>query len=219
MGKSILSLKQKQLLNFFIQEKIIIQNFFLTGGTALAEFYFQHRLSEDLDFFSEKEINYRNIIILASKTAKKLGATKLEQQSLTGQLTFFFYFDQEIVKVDFSYFPFPHLGKFLKYKNLRISSLEDIAANKIQAIATRKRARDYVDLYFCLKKLNWDIKKMRQNYQLKYDIYLSAEQLMTFFINVLDAQDLPKFLQKTSWKKIQAFFLSLVKKSKKEVLV
>jgi hypothetical protein len=27
--------------------------FYLTGGTALARFHFQHRLSEDLDFFTQ----------------------------------------------------------------------------------------------------------------------------------------------------------------------
>jgi predicted nucleotidyltransferase component of viral defense system len=29
--------------------------FFLTGGTALSEFYLQHRISDDLDFFTEEE--------------------------------------------------------------------------------------------------------------------------------------------------------------------
>ena len=31
--------------------------FYLTEGTALARFYFQHRYSEDLDFFSQKELS------------------------------------------------------------------------------------------------------------------------------------------------------------------
>ena len=29
--------------------------FYLTGGTALSRFYFHHRLSEDLDLFTETE--------------------------------------------------------------------------------------------------------------------------------------------------------------------
>lgn len=30
--------------------------FYLTGGTALSRFYFQHRYSDDLDFFSRYEV-------------------------------------------------------------------------------------------------------------------------------------------------------------------
>lgn len=69
----------------------------------------------------------------------------MEQQTLTGQETFFFHFSvTDQVKVDFAYFPFSPLGKFKKYKNLRIASLEDICVNKVQAIITRRRARDYL---------------------------------------------------------------------------
>jgi predicted nucleotidyltransferase component of viral defense system len=30
-----------------------IDDFYLTGGTALSQFYFQHRISEDLGFFTQ----------------------------------------------------------------------------------------------------------------------------------------------------------------------
>ncbi|MEW5692252.1 MAG: nucleotidyl transferase AbiEii/AbiGii toxin family protein [Candidatus Hydrogenedentota bacterium] len=36
-------------------EKFFTQKFYLTGGTALSEFYLKHRISEDLDFFCENE--------------------------------------------------------------------------------------------------------------------------------------------------------------------
>ena len=34
-----------------------IDNFYLAGGTALSLFYFQHRLSVDLDFFTREFVN------------------------------------------------------------------------------------------------------------------------------------------------------------------
>jgi hypothetical protein len=40
-----------------------LPDFYLTGGTALAEFYLQHRLSEDLDFFSEQEVESQAIAV------------------------------------------------------------------------------------------------------------------------------------------------------------
>jgi predicted nucleotidyltransferase component of viral defense system len=53
MGKTILTPNQKILLAEISRYQPITKRFYLTGGTALSEFYFQHRLSEDLDFFSE----------------------------------------------------------------------------------------------------------------------------------------------------------------------
>ncbi len=58
MGKSILTPDQKRLLEYISKDPKITDKFYLTGGTALAEFYLQHRLSEDLDFFSETEFAY-----------------------------------------------------------------------------------------------------------------------------------------------------------------
>jgi len=49
----ILSVNQQKLLQLIGKDKIICDNFYLTGGMALAEFYLHHRFSEDLDFFSE----------------------------------------------------------------------------------------------------------------------------------------------------------------------
>jgi len=57
--KSILTEFQKEVLDVLSKNKFITDNFYLSGGTALSEFYFQHRLSEDLDFFSANEIDYQ----------------------------------------------------------------------------------------------------------------------------------------------------------------
>ncbi len=49
MGKSILTPKQLNFLELVSKEKQLTSRFYFTGGTALAEFYLQHRLSEDID--------------------------------------------------------------------------------------------------------------------------------------------------------------------------
>ena len=51
--KTILTKNQQLLLNEIGKNKAISEAFYLGGGTALAEFYLKHRLSEDLDFFTE----------------------------------------------------------------------------------------------------------------------------------------------------------------------
>jgi hypothetical protein len=49
---NILTPLQRRFLDAFSKTELT-KDFFLTGGTALAHFYLQHRLSEDLDFFTE----------------------------------------------------------------------------------------------------------------------------------------------------------------------
>lgn len=197
------------------QDKSITSQFFLTGGTALSYFYLQHRFSEDLDFFSISEVDARALVTWASQASKKLEARKLEQQGLAAQQIFFFHFDDSsFVKVDFAYFPFDHLGTFKKFHGLRVASLEDIIVNKFQSIITRKRARDYLDLYLGLKKLGWTLAEARKNYRLKFDMDLESQQLATSFVSVVDATDLPEFLGSYSWTKVREFFLESAQKLK-----
>ena len=59
--KSILSENQTKILRLLAGDYSISSRFYLTGGTALAEFYLKHRYSEDLDFFCEQEFDPQNI--------------------------------------------------------------------------------------------------------------------------------------------------------------
>lgn len=201
------------------KDPFITNQFFLTGGTALSEFYFRQRFSEDFDLFSETEFDAKKIVPWVQKTKSLLGFERVEQQSLSGQEIFFFYTGKtEFVKADFAYFPFPHLGTFKKHNDLRISSVEDICVNKVHAIVTRKRARDYFDLFLCIPYLNWKPNDILKNYRLKFDVSLPPEQLATSFANVLDAQDEPRFLGNVDWEQVKEYFLGLTKKLKNELV-
>src|ERR1022692_4808906 len=49
---SILTPLQAKIVEVLYSHGAGAMGYFLTGGTALSEFYFQHRTSEDLDLFS-----------------------------------------------------------------------------------------------------------------------------------------------------------------------
>ena len=68
--KSVLSKNQKNILKIISRDKLICENFYLSGGTALAEFYLKHRLSEDLDFFSENEFDPQAVSVFFRKIEK-----------------------------------------------------------------------------------------------------------------------------------------------------
>lgn len=192
--------------------------FYLTGGTALSNYYYQHRLSEDLDFFSEEKYNQKIILSWVKKTATQLRVREVEYKKLHGLDIFFFNFDQEVVKTDFAFFPFEHLGKFKKNGTLKIASVVDIAVNKIQAMQTRIRSRDYFDLYIIMTQLPFNVVDLQNNYQLKFGINLDKQEIAKIFLQVRDSRDLPRFLGKVSWEKIEAFFLNQANALKSAIL-
>lgn len=77
MGKNILTAKQLDFLELAQAQAAITRKFYLTGGTALAQFYFQHRLSEDIDLFSEEEVEPSAIEPFLQKISIKLGISKI----------------------------------------------------------------------------------------------------------------------------------------------
>ncbi|PIP31376.1 hypothetical protein COX24_03940 [bacterium (Candidatus Gribaldobacteria) CG23_combo_of_CG06-09_8_20_14_all_37_87_8] len=71
------------------KNKDICQSFYLTGGTALAEFYLKHRFSEDLDFFSEKEVNPQDISIYLKTIKKEIGIERVDFETSHNRNLFF----------------------------------------------------------------------------------------------------------------------------------
>src|SRR3990170_7462753 len=151
MGKTVLTPKQLNFLELAQAQAYIAKNFYLTGGTALSEFYFKHRLSEDIDLFSEKEVKPHAVEPFLKAISPKLGISKIIKENFLGLYTYKLQFkDGTILKVDFNYYPFPRIEKGIYFGKLEVSSIYDIAVNKVHTISMRTRARDYIDLYFIL---------------------------------------------------------------------
>ena len=109
MAETILNNKQIRILEAISNDDKICQNFYLTGGTALAEYYLKHRQSEDLDFFSEKEFDIQAINIFFAKNKKILGIKKVDIQQSFNRNLIFLHLKDNIVKTEFTYFPFPRI--------------------------------------------------------------------------------------------------------------
>lgn len=216
--KSILSKKQKELLLKISANREICRNFYLTGGTALAEFYLHHRLSEDLDFFSETEVDSQSIFIFLKSIGKKIGIEKIDsQQSFNRNLFFLHLKDGEIIKTEFTFFPFPRIEKIKKIEWLFVDSLLDIAVNKIFTIYQNPRSRDFIDLYFILKREKLTINELVKKAKIKFDWHVDPLQLGTQFLKVETVKDYPRMIKKMDNKKWQKFFLDEAKKLGREV--
>jgi predicted nucleotidyltransferase component of viral defense system len=210
---SILSENQKKLLDLLAQEKTICANFYLTGGTALAEFYLHHRLSEDLDFFSEQEFDPQSISVVLKKIQKAAGVEKIEYQQSFNRNLFFLNTDSDIIKTEFTYFPFPRIEQKQKMGELFIDSLIDIATNKIFTIYQKPRSRDFIDLYLILtNNPELTLDSLIDKAQIKFDNYIDPVQLGAQYIKVTELKDYPRMLEKLDEKVWQDFFVKEAEK-------
>lgn len=221
MGKTILTSKQLEFLEFAQSIRQITKRFYLTGGTALSEFYLNHRLSEDIDLFTEKEeVNYLLTSSFLKQISLKLGIVEFKRSQFFGLVSYKLkYIDGDELKVDFNFYPFPRIEKGVKFKNLEVDSLVDIAANKIHTLFMKPRTRDYIDLYFLFQHEDFDLKKLILLAKAKFDWDIDRVNLSNQFIRVKDLkeEEYPEILLPFDPKEMEAFFLTLAKGLEKEI--
>lgn len=222
MEKSILTPRQFDFLELAEKDPWLTKNFFLSGGTALSAFYLHHRLSEDLDFFSEKEVSERSIRAFLKKTSPKLGFKDFERKNFWGLEMYVLRFNRkEMLKVDFSYYPFPPIEKWTYFGKLRVASIYDIAVDKLQTIGSKVRPRDYIDLYFIFKEKGYQLKNLLDDIRIKFDLSIEISGLASSFLMVKDLkdEDFPRMLKSFDRKEMEEFFLSLARSLEKEIFV
>ena len=97
---------------------------------------------------------------------------------------------------------------------LDFADLRDIAAMKIDAIASRGVKRDFVDLYFLCKN-GFSLKEVLGFYSQKYKVptshFLHIQKNLVYFTDA-DVNTMPKMLKVADWKTIKKFFETEVKK-------
>ena len=222
MGKTILTANQLDFLELAQSEPFIIKDFYLTGGTALSAFYYFHRESYDIDLFcEEKEVNYFATDAFLKKISRKLNIIQIKRSQFLGLVSYqLVYNNKARLKVDFNYYPFLRVDKGKKFKNLQIDSIYDIAANKVHTIFMKPRIRDYIDLYFILKKEDYNLRKLIIDAKAKFDWHIDPVNLASQFLRVKElgkSKDLPKMLVPFKQKEMEDFFLRLAKNLGKEI--
>lgn len=190
----ILTDKQQFFLKLFSDYKPISEQFYLTGGTALAGYYIPYRYSEDLDFFSEKEINIESILVFLKSAKKQLKYRSFELNTSFNRNIFFLNFVDYLLKVEFTYFPFAQIEKPKIIQNVKVDSIIDIAVNKFFTIYQKPRSRDFIDLYMIQKKYKYSIKNLLLKARIKFDVDIDRLKLGSQFLLAKDVKDYPKFL-------------------------
>jgi len=200
----ILKGKQREILEM-LQSLNILSDFYLAGGTAILLKY-DHRPSEDFDFFlfPEREFmtySYEKVIL---KTFKKNAKIIYEDEE-----TLIFTLDD--IKVSLFSYPYPILKEPELKNGILIASDEDIACMKAHAISSRGLKKDFFDLWFLIQIHKWNLKEivdmLREKYK-SYNLSIFIKSL-TYFEDAEKNKDFSSVEEK--WQEIKKFFINYVK--------
>ena len=194
------------------------QKFYLSGGTALAAFYIPYRFSEDLDFFSEEEIQTDEIVAFLKSIRRKIGFESFDFNTSFNRNLFFLHFPKGILKLEFTYYPFTQINAAKMEYGVKIDSIEDIAVNKLFTIYQAPRSRDFMDLYMIMKKYHFDLSDLIKKAKIKFDWNVDLLKLGSQFIQVRKLKDYPKLTKLLKEKDWQEYFIEQSKKIGKEVI-
>ena len=124
--------------------------FYLTGGTALSRGHYNHRYSDDLDYFVNDHSEFQGISeLIVEKLLKIFHDVDVD---LKGENFYRIFVGQEKLKIEMVNDVPSHIGTLAKHPSLGIiDSKENILANKLTAVVDRALPKDLTDLYFLLK--------------------------------------------------------------------
>jgi len=96
--------------------------------------------------------------------------------------------------------------------------LRDIAAMKLDAIATRGTKRDFVDLYFICKSGGTSLEEIFSFYDKKYGNLaanvIHIQKSLVYFVDA-ETEQMPNMLKKAKWEDIKKFFEEEVRRTLK----
>jgi len=185
-----------------------LRPFYLAGGTAVA-LRLGHRISRDLDFFSETDAldkPCREEIIAALRairgdvTIQRSAFTTLVLVADVHHLSFFSYAYELVDKVD-------------DLNGVRVAGLLDVALMKIDALSDRGLRRDFVDLYVIAQQtpLETILVLGQRKYPGYRDLRMNVLAAMTRF-DAADEDAELTLLQPITWDEVKRFFIAEAKR-------
>ena len=128
-------------------------HFYLSGGTALAEFYLGHRLSFDLDLFTPEEALILPTSYQIETTAPRYGLQVSVVRRFATFVALVIGSDQDQVRVDLALdSPFRLEPPSPTEIGVMVNSYRDLVVDKLLAYYGRAEPRDAVDLYCILQQ-------------------------------------------------------------------
>ncbi|HUN15675.1 MAG TPA: nucleotidyl transferase AbiEii/AbiGii toxin family protein [Saprospiraceae bacterium] len=160
-----------------------LASFSLVGGTALS-LVFGHRISVDLDLFSIGSVDQEQVL----KGLQVQFGNSLDYKGNYKQFGIFCFVEN--VKVDLVPYIHPLIRPIQVIDGIRMFSLEDIAAMKIQAILGRGKKKDFWDIAELFK--HFKLKEIIAFYKEKFPsqmLLISIPQALSYFDDADESED------------------------------
>ena len=191
---------QSQKVFAKLKSLIKTQRFVLAGGTGLA-LQLGHRISEDLDFFTDQ--NFSTDDLFQKIKAKKLSPMVLQEEKGTLTIT------ADEVKISFLKYSYPFKEKMVHMDGMPIAGIIDVASMKMIAISQRGAKRDFVDLYVVMQTVPfWKIaENMIERFGKDRINAVHIGKSLVYF-NDADIDPDPRYLgrNRPEWKVVKKFF-------------
>ena len=193
----------KEVLDILMKEETFAP-FRLVGGTNLS-LRLGHRMSDDIDLFTDAEYGSLDFRIFENFLANRFSYyEKNDKTSIVGFGRGYYIGNSadECVKLDLMY-----TDKFLKdaeiNNGIRMASVDDIVAMKINAISGGGRKKDFWDIHKLLE--SYDLKQMLELHKRRHEWEHEDEQVLNSLINFEEANEMedPICLEHKDWDNIK----------------
>jgi hypothetical protein len=178
----------------------IKSQFALAGGTSLA-LQIGHRMSVDLDIFSEEPFSTDELNL-------ELNAHFKGDYELLGLKKSMLFTNIKKVKCDFIREPAKTIRPHVFMEGVRLYSVEDVCAMKMHTICGRGKKKDFFDIYALLQNFSWE--EMLGWFQEKYGDtqFYYLWRSIKYFEDAEEDPDIIGFLPYSAdWQQIKAEIL------------
>jgi predicted nucleotidyltransferase component of viral defense system len=186
-----------------LMEIEVLLPFRLVGGTSLS-LQLGHRISVDIDLFTDVEYGSIDFDQIDSKLQDKFSFVEMQYEGNNsfGKSYFIGQNEDDIVKVDLFY-----TDKFIRpvlvYDSIRMASIEEITAMKMEVIGQNGRKKDFWDIHELMDVMS--IKQMIELHSERYPYTFTPEYLKNKLIDFqyADADFDPICLKGKYWELIK----------------
>ncbi len=182
-----------------IASTALASRFYLAGGTAVA-LHLGHRLSYDLDFFTPERSFPADLPRRELGHRGELAVTQEDAGTFLGTFNG--------VRISFFIYPYSLLEAPADLEGIQVAGLPDLAAMKLDAISSRGKKRDFIDLYGICQAA-FSLEQVIQQFERKYaGVNYSMVHLLKSLTYFEDAEDdpMPQMLIPLEWPAVRRFF-------------
>jgi hypothetical protein len=175
------------------------RGFYLAGGTGLC-LRLAHRRSLDIDLFRDAGFDAEDLLRELETEGLVISNVRTKPNTL--------WFDLAGVPVSLMRFPYPCVAPPEPAIAVPVASLEDIAAMKIEAIASRGARKDFYDLWFICQKiggLGAALAAFEARFASAHPDVIHRLKALTYFDDA-EREPEPALLIPLSWQQVRDFF-------------